>query len=122
MGTVVWGVSRLCAATLGVSDKMSQLLQVGGSIAVGVLLFAGLAWLMKMEEIHIVLDIFGRRLRRRRLKQKTAAAGETAEEIKAEEPSANAGETAEEQAEETVEQPTEQTEAPAEPHSPEEKE
>lgn len=86
MGAVVWGVAKLCSSTLGVADKMSQLLQVGGSIAVGVLVFAALAWLMKMEEIHIVLDIFGRRLRRRRLKQKYPAAGEqAAEEVTAEE-------------------------------------
>lgn len=70
MGFAVWGVARLSASALGVAGKMSQLIQVGGSVAVGVIVFAILTWLMKMEEMDLVLDIFGRRLRRRRgLKQ-----------------------------------------------------
>ena len=70
MGGAVWGVSRVCSAALGTADKMSQLLQVGGSIAAGILIFGAIAWVMKMEELHIFLDIFGRRFRRNRgLKQ-----------------------------------------------------
>ena len=70
MGLAVWAVAALCGNTLGIEDKLAQLVQVGASIAVGVGLFGALTWVMKMEEIHIVLDIFGRRFRRRRqLKQ-----------------------------------------------------
>lgn len=70
MGAAVWGVARVCDAALGTASKMAQLVQVGGSIAAGIAVFAALAWLMKMEELHIFLGIFGSRFRRSRgLKQ-----------------------------------------------------
>ena len=115
MGAVVWGLARVCSSALGTASKMSQLLQVGGSIVGGMAVFAALAWLMKMEEMQIVMDIFGRRLRRRKLKQKTAAAvDETAKgaEDKAEElpeePATEAAQTADAVTEEQPEaQPAE---------------
>jgi hypothetical protein len=52
---------------LGVTHKLSQLATVGGSIVVGILIYFGIASLLGMEEVHMTLDMLGRRFRVRRL-------------------------------------------------------
>jgi putative peptidoglycan lipid II flippase len=56
------GLERL----LGEAHKLSQLATVGGSIVVGILVYFGIAYLLKMEEVHLTLEMLGRRFRIRR--------------------------------------------------------
>lgn len=50
---------------LGVTSKLSQLIEVGGSILVGILVYFLIAYLLRMEEAHLVLEMLGRRFHAR---------------------------------------------------------
>jgi len=56
------GLQRL----LGVTHKLSQVAAVGGSIAVGIVIYFFVAYLLRMEEVQFTLEMLGRRFRIRR--------------------------------------------------------
>ena len=69
MAVVVWAAAAGVSATIGVDSKFGQLLQVCLAMVAGALAFFLASHLMKMEELQAALDIFHRRMRRK----KTAA-------------------------------------------------
>ena len=70
MGLAVWGAERGLSTALDIGSKMQQAVQLCACMGLAVLIFFGLAWLLRMEEIRLVQDMFSRRLRRK--KQQTA--------------------------------------------------
>ena len=53
---------------LGVTHKLPQLAAVSGSIAVGILVYFVVAYLLRMEEMQFTLEMLGRRFHIRRAK------------------------------------------------------
>ena len=74
MGLTVAGAAWACEEFIGAGSKLGQLLQVSAGVGLGMAVFALAAWLMKMEEMRIVVDLFGGRLKRRRAAKKPAPA------------------------------------------------
>lgn len=68
MALLVWLTARGCDALLGVGSKLAQLVQVCAGIGVGVISYFLCTYLLKMEEVNLVLDLFRRRLRRKAAK------------------------------------------------------
>ena len=66
MGLAVYQTAQWMAIITDIGTKIGQLLQVGVSIAVGVLVFGFLAFLLKMEEVKMAQKILLRRFRRKR--------------------------------------------------------
>jgi len=64
MGITVWGVSNGLENALDTSMKIWQVIQVGVGICVGIVVFAGMAFVMKMEEANQVVRILKRKIRR----------------------------------------------------------
>lgn len=65
MGLAVWAVAAGCEAFLGIGTKLTQMIQVGASVLVGVVVFFIIAWLLKMEELNAVLGTISRKLKRK---------------------------------------------------------
>ena len=66
MGLTAWGASSLIAAQLNVaSSKMAQIAHLGACMGLAVLIFFGLAYVLRMEEAAIVINMFKRRMRKR---------------------------------------------------------
>lgn len=65
MAVAVWGAAALAAAVFGIGSKLGQLIQVLAGVGVGVAVFLAAAWLMKMEEVQLVLNLFKRKFRRK---------------------------------------------------------
>ncbi|MGD0152844.1 MAG: murein biosynthesis integral membrane protein MurJ [Thermacetogeniaceae bacterium] len=61
MGLACYLTALKLQALLGVASKLSQLLAVSGSIAVGILVYFCIAYLLRMEEVQLALEIMGRR-------------------------------------------------------------
>jgi putative peptidoglycan lipid II flippase len=71
MGLAAIGAAAFIAACLDITaSKTAQIVQLGLSMGLAVALFFGITYFMKMEESKIVIDMFQRRLRRK--KQQTA--------------------------------------------------
>jgi putative peptidoglycan lipid II flippase len=77
MGTIIaslaLGISSYYTADrlqrmLGVAHKLPQLIAVGGSMIVGILVYFIVASLLRMEEMQFTLEMLGRRFRLRRAK------------------------------------------------------
>lgn len=66
MGLAVFETSRLMEMMVDIGTKAGQLLQVGVSVSVGVLIFGGLVILFKMEEGELAKNIIMRRFRRKK--------------------------------------------------------
>lgn len=66
MAAAVWAASAGVAVTIGVASKLGQLFQVCLAIAVGAAAFFLASYAMKMEEMHTILNMFKRRLRRKK--------------------------------------------------------
>ena len=74
MGVTAWGLASAIAAVMDVAaSKMAQIIQLGVSMGLAVAVFFCLAYLLRMEEAKIVVDMFKRRLRR---KKRHSIAGE----------------------------------------------
>ncbi|MDD4666310.1 MAG: murein biosynthesis integral membrane protein MurJ [Clostridia bacterium] len=65
MGVAAFQTAQFLAGTVDLGTKTGQLLQVGGGIAVGVVIFAFLAFSLQMEEGQLAKEIVGRRFRRK---------------------------------------------------------
>jgi putative peptidoglycan lipid II flippase len=63
MGLACYFTVTSVQGLLGVASKLSQLAAVGGSIVVGVLVYFLIAYLLRMEEVQLALDIVGRYLK-----------------------------------------------------------
>ena len=66
MGLAVWGATWGCQQLLGVDSKLTQLIQVGAGLGVGVIVFFLVAGLMKMEEMKTVVGTLTRKLHRKK--------------------------------------------------------
>ena len=66
MGIVCYYTVNELQALLGVASKLSQLVAVGGSILVGILVYFFVASLLRMEEVQFTLEMLGRRFHIRR--------------------------------------------------------
>jgi hypothetical protein len=66
MGVVVWLAYPILGRILGDSGTLRQVLQVVGTIFVGIVVFGVGVMVLRMEEAYMVLDIVKRRLRRSR--------------------------------------------------------
>ena len=64
MGIVAYQTANLMELVISVNTKLGQLLQVGVSITIGVLVFGFLAIFLKMEEGEMVKKILLRRFRK----------------------------------------------------------
>ena len=58
MGLVVWYTSGALEGALGTGRLTARLAAVGGSIALGVAVFSGLAVLLRVDELR---DVFSRK-------------------------------------------------------------
>jgi putative peptidoglycan lipid II flippase len=72
MALAVWGSAELSAVVFGLAGKLGQLLQVGLSIAVGIVVYFVVTGWLRMEEFTLVRNLLKRRLHRK----KVAASGE----------------------------------------------
>jgi hypothetical protein len=62
MGAAAIGASRAIATLVDVTaSKTAQILQLGGSMGLAVLVFFALAYFLRMEEAQIIIDMFKRR-------------------------------------------------------------
>ncbi|QNB46166.1 murein biosynthesis integral membrane protein MurJ [Thermanaerosceptrum fracticalcis] len=66
MGLIAYLTARFIEMLVGTTTKFGQLLQVGGGVSVGVLVFAVLVLLLKMEEGELAKSLFLRRFQKRR--------------------------------------------------------
>lgn len=66
MGLVVYFASYFIILALGSEGKVVQLIEVVVSAGLGVLVFAGLALALKMEEAEMVKNLLAKRFRRKR--------------------------------------------------------
>ncbi len=66
MGIVCYYTVNELQVLLGVASKLSQLVAVGGSITVGILVYFFVAFLLRMEEVQFTLEMLGRRFHIRR--------------------------------------------------------
>ncbi|MHB1125808.1 MAG: murein biosynthesis integral membrane protein MurJ [Bacillota bacterium] len=66
MGLGAFGIAQALASYLNMSSKFNQALQLMVSVTVGVGLYAVIAYLLRMEEIELVMEMFRKRLRRPR--------------------------------------------------------
>jgi len=64
MGVAVYFVANGLEQVLDLSSKLMQVLQVGIGITAGVVVYAAMAIVMRMEEAQQVLRIVKRKLRR----------------------------------------------------------
>jgi len=67
MGAAAYEVNRVLAGALHFHAKLNQVIAVGGAISMGVVVFAVLVFLLRMEEVDLVLDLFRRRFQRARV-------------------------------------------------------
>lgn len=67
MGLACYFTVEKLQALLGIASKLSQFAAVGGSVGVGVLVYFLIAYLLRMEEVQIALDMAGRRFGARRV-------------------------------------------------------
>jgi len=66
MGLAVWGTERGIAAVMDVmASKTAQIIQLGVSMGLAVVIFFSLAYALRMEEAKIIIDMFKRRMRRK---------------------------------------------------------
>ena len=74
MGAVAWLTASFIEVRIDITaNKMVQAIQLLSSIGLAVAVFFGLAYFLRMEEAKIVVDMFKRRMRR---KKRQTAAGE----------------------------------------------
>lgn len=64
MGIVVYYTSQLISLVIEPVDKLAQLIQVVGSVGVGVVVYTVLSLALKMEEAEMVKSLLKKRLRR----------------------------------------------------------
>ncbi len=67
MGLAAWGANLLCERLLGMASKLIQMINLGVAVGVAVVVFFGLAWLMKMEECTLIFNQFGKKLRKKKV-------------------------------------------------------
>jgi putative peptidoglycan lipid II flippase len=63
MGAGVWLTSRIATEVFSESTLVGQIVQVGLPVAVGVVLYLGLAVLFKVQELEMIKGIVGRRFK-----------------------------------------------------------
>jgi len=66
MALLVWLAAYGSEALFGVAGKLGQLIQVGVALAIGVAAFFLAARLLNMEELAVITNIIGRKLRKRK--------------------------------------------------------
>lgn len=64
MGGAAFIVSRVIETKFGIDSKMAQLFDVGLAVTVGMLLYFGTAYILKMPEMDYVISILKRKLKR----------------------------------------------------------
>ena len=62
---VIWATG-LIQPKVNLSSTLGQLIEVGGGIAVGLLVYFVAAYLMGMEELELVLDLVKKKIKRRK--------------------------------------------------------
>jgi putative peptidoglycan lipid II flippase len=66
MGAAAWGVARAIAGLMDVAaSKMAQLMQLGASMGLALLIFFALTYYLQMQEAKIIIDMFKRRIRKK---------------------------------------------------------
>ena len=67
MGGAAWGAATMIAGLIDVAaSKAAQIVQLGVSVGLAVLVFFGIAYFLRMEEAKIIIDMFKRRMRRKK--------------------------------------------------------
>lgn len=64
MGIVVYGVSYYLGVHLDLHSRLNQVIQVGVSVAVGAVVFAGAILMCRLEESELIMGIVKRKLKR----------------------------------------------------------
>lgn len=63
MGVVCYLLVSVLQHYLGVASKLAQLTAVSAAVFTGLVVFLGITYLLKLEELRMVIDLIGRRLR-----------------------------------------------------------
>jgi len=61
MGIICYYTVKELQALLGVAHKLAQLVEVGSGIGVGILVYFLIAYLLRMDEVKITMEMLGRR-------------------------------------------------------------
>lgn len=64
MGAAAYYSYVYLSSIFGIESKLNQLIHTGGSIIIGVIVFAAMAYILRMDELNVVLDIIKRRIKK----------------------------------------------------------
>jgi len=64
MGVITYGVSYYLGVYLDTRDTFNQLIQVGVSIAVGLMVYAGAVFMCRLEETELIAGMIKRKLKK----------------------------------------------------------
>lgn len=64
MGISAYYSNVYLSSVFGIGSKLDQLISTGGSIIIGIIVFAVMAFVLKIDELNVVLDIVKRRIRK----------------------------------------------------------